>query len=531
MEQMQYKFVTQFFDKNISDDMHYYMETLSEKNYELINSLADFPELSNVDVSFENKRDLVRYYTLYKKGGLFVNTNVLALEIDELYEYDLVLVKDDIFLNDIILSKPGLELFETLYKLLLKNIQNNIRIDYKQIFHITVDSFIKKDLKIKILKGKREKFNRFLTKNTPLPKGSWIYTSQDYSMEGNSLTCMSQDTSGNLKKNIVNILPGIDYYNNNGYIDYNLQMTYGCDNALFVSLKLDENMEDYSYNKRLFMTYKKKVPEKVFKRWKVLNPKYEIEFSLDSDCISFLENINGYISALFKEIPIGMYKADLWRLCKLYINGGVYADVDLVPHINLEYFDKDVSFYSCISAISRNSIFQAFMINYKPKSELIYIMLLSFLLNNPQNFCNGPTFDMFNVLQYNIYEPIQPFRKYTIETLKLEIKIGSSSHNEKRINLFYFPLKDYDIQLKPSGYNDTFEFSVINNILNVKRIDSNEGWGHNHSCELVIKTKEVVYLFDERPGPNTNWATSAVYHEDFKILDSRDMDYFHKGGW
>jgi hypothetical protein len=226
-----------------------------------------------------------------------------------------------------------------------------------------------------------------------------------------------------------------------------------------------------------------------------------------------------------------MYKADLWRLCKLYIHGGVYADVDLVPHINLEYFDKDVSFYSCISAINRNSIFQAFMMNYKPKSELIYIMLLSFLLNNPQNFCNGPTFDMFNVLQYNIHEPIQPFKKYTIETLKLEIKIGSSSHNEKRINLFYFPIKDYDIQIKPSEYKDTFEFSVKNNILNVKRIDSNEGWGHDHSCELIIKTKEVIYLFDERPGPHTNWATSAVYNEDFKILDSRDMDYFHNGGW
>ena len=109
MESMQHKFATQFFDKNISDDMRYCMETLVEKNYELIDSLSDFPDLSDSDISFENKRDLVRYYTLYKKGGLFANTNVLALEIDELYEYDLVLIKDDIFLNDIILSKPGYE--------------------------------------------------------------------------------------------------------------------------------------------------------------------------------------------------------------------------------------------------------------------------------------------------------------------------------------------------------------------------------------------------------------------------------------
>jgi len=525
------QFVTQFFDKNISDDMHYYMETLSEKNYELIDSLSDFPELSDVDISFENKRDLVRYYTLYKKGGLFTNTNVLALEIDELYEYDLVLIKDDIFLNDIILSKPGFEIFEMLYKLLLKNIKNNVRTDYKRIFHNAIHSFINPNLKIKILNVKLGKCNHYLSKNTPFPKGSWIHSSQNYSMEGNRFTVYCKDTTGNFKENIVTVLPGINYSNINGNIDCEPYKIYSDKNPFFVSVSFEETIQDYSYNKKIFMTYKKNVPEKVFKRWKMLNPIYDIEFSLDSDCISFLENMGGYLSTLFKEIPIGMYKADLWRLCKLYINGGVYADVDLVPHINLEYFDKDVSFYSCISAISRNSIFQAFMVNYKPKSELIYIMLLSFLLNNPQNFCNGPTFDMFNVLQYNIHEPIQPFRKYTIETLKLEIKIGSSSHNEKRINLFYFPIKDYDIQIKPSEYKDTFEFSVKNNILNVKRIDSNEGWGHNHSCELIIKTKEVIYLFDERPGPNTNWATSAVYYDDCKILDSRDMDYFHNGGW
>jgi len=53
-----------------------------------------------------------------------------------------------------------------------------------------------------------------------------------------------------------------------------------------------------------------------------------------------------------------MYKADLWRLCKLYIHGGVYADVDLVPYINIDNLDKDITFYSCISD-SNDGIFQA----------------------------------------------------------------------------------------------------------------------------------------------------------------------------
>jgi len=84
-------------------------------------------------------------------------------------------------------------------------------------------------------------------------------------------------------------------------------------------------------NKTIYFTYKKECPNFVFQRWKKLNKDYDINFSLDDDCISFLiEHFNYYIADLFMKIPQGMYKADLWRLCKLYINGGVYADVDLV---------------------------------------------------------------------------------------------------------------------------------------------------------------------------------------------------------
>ena len=526
------KLATQFFEnEEVTDELYYYIESMQQNSYNPLTYSSIFPELTELD--FETKRDLVRYYTLYNKGGLFANTNVMAFNIDSLYDYDLVLIKGEIFQNNIILSKPGCELFKSLYELLLKNIKNDIRTDYKRIFHNMTTSFIENKPNIKILHTSTGELNHYSPNFFSLPKGSWINSSTDYSMEGNILTVDCCNCDGKWIKNHIIIAPGVEYYNENGFMKCSPFTTYLDETEIFFTsvVFIKTTTTEEFLNKKIFMTYKKNVPEKVFKRWKILNPTYEIDFSLDSDCISFLENMNNYLSTLFKEISVGMYKADLWRLCKLYINGGVYADVDLVPHFNLEYLDKDVTFYSCMSAINRNSIFQAFMMNYKQKSGLIYIMLLSFLLNNPQNYSNGPTFDMFNVLQYNIHEPIQPFKKYTIETLKLEIKIGPSSQNEKKINLFYFPLKEYDIQIKHSGYDDMFEFSVKNNILNVKRIDINEGWGHHHSCELIIKSKEVIYLLDERPGPNTNWATSAVYYDDFKILDSRDMDYFHNGGW
>lgn len=520
---IQEKHVTQFHENPLNEK--FYMESMQKNNYELI-TFSEFPNLD-----FETKRDLVRYNTLYTKGGLFADTNVFAFDIDKLYDYDLVIVKDGLFQNSIILAKPGFELFKTLYDLLLKNTQNDIKTDYKRIFHNEITSFIE-NKNVKILHKIQGELNEISKDDFELPTGSWINSSKDYSMKGNILTVDCANCSGNWIRNNIIISPGVEYYNDNGIMKCLPFTSYLDDNEIFftsVVFSEPQELEEYS-TKKLFMTYKKNVPNKVFNRWQILNPEYEIEFSLDAQCIEFLGNINGYLSNLFKEIPVGMYKADLWRLCKLYMNGGAYADVDLVPHLNLDYLDKDVTFYSCMS-IFQHSIFQAFIVNHKPKSGLMYLMILSFLLNKPQNHFNGPTFDMYNVLQYNINEPMQTLKKYPLDSVKLEIKFGASSINEKRMNLLYFPLEDYDIQLKPNPYNDLFEFSVKNNILIIKRLDTDTGWGHEHSCDLIIKSREVIYLFKEITGPNNNFAKSCVYNNDIKILDSRDMEYYHNGGW
>ena len=284
---------------------------------------------------------------------------------------------------------------------------------------------------------------------------------------------------------------------------------------------------------KIYMTYKKSVPSKVFKRWEKLNPNYKIEFSLDNDCINFLrENFNDYVANLFISIPKGMYKADLWRLCKLYMNGGVYADVDLVPHFKLDKLNKDITFYSCLSII-KNSVFQAFMVNFsKPKNPLIFIFLLSFLINNPYTYHIGPTFDMYNCIKYNTGTDIKKNKKYNLNEVKIKINIGSSETNTKNIDLHYFPNTiQYTIRLHQHPYNDTFEFNILNNILTVKRKDEEIGWGYEHSIDICIESKESILLFQEYTGPNNNWVQSHVDYKGKKLLDSRDQEYYINKGW
>mgnify|MGYP006075288787 CR=1 FL=1 len=287
-------------------------------------------------------------------------------------------------------------------------------------------------------------------------------------------------------------------------------------------------------NKTIYMTYKKNIPAKVKDRWINTNKDYKIDFSLDKDCISFLkEHFNDYIADLFKNIHKGMYKADLWRLCKLYINSGVYADVDLVPYLNIVKLDKNITFYSCISK-NNDGIFQAFMVNFsKPKNPLLLVFLLSFLINNPYTYANGPTYDMYNCIKYMLnVETILPEKKYEIDSVKLKIRIGSSKSRDKIINLYYFPDDiQYTINLHNNRHKDMFNFEIKNNYLIIKRLDENNGWGYNHFIDICFPAKTSFLFFKENAGPNGNWVTSYVTHNNTKILDSRDMDYYTNHGW
>jgi hypothetical protein len=286
-------------------------------------------------------------------------------------------------------------------------------------------------------------------------------------------------------------------------------------------------------NKTIYMTYYKNIPPMVSKNWLKLNKTYKIDFSLDKQCIEFLEsNFNKNISDIFKIIKKGMYKADLWRLCKLYINSGVYADVDLAPYLRIDQLDKDIEFYSCLS-VNEGSIFQAFMVNFsKPKNPLILIFLLSFLINKPIVQHDGPTFDMYKCLHYMISDKkIKSGKRYNLNEVKIQISIGNSKENCKDINLYYFPTDiNYTIRLCDNPYSDVFDFDIKNNILSIKRTDSNTGWSYGHFIDICFPHKTSILLFTEC-GPDSQNPVHFVTHNNKKILDSRYIQYVENGGW
>ena len=83
--------------------------------------------------------------------------------------------------------------------------------------------------------------------------------------------------------------------------------------------------------RRIMQTYKNidKVPNFVIKNIKKDNPDWEYIFMDDTQAVSFLEKeFPIEVSQKFNSFSCGAHKADLFRLCWLYINGGVYVDID-----------------------------------------------------------------------------------------------------------------------------------------------------------------------------------------------------------
>lgn len=273
------------------------------------------------------------------------------------------------------------------------------------------------------------------------------------------------------------------------------------------------------------MTYKNTPPAIVFERWKELNPDYMIDFSMDHDCISFLrKEFNEDIANLFINIKEGMYKADLWRLCKLYINGGVYCDVDLVPYVSIDkMIETGYDFYSCMAS-NKESIFQALIIT-KPYNPLLLQFIMSFIIFKPYIQFNGPTYDMYrNIMLLNNNIKLESEKVIEINNVMIPINMGTHNENIKIIKTPFNIPTNSKLIIKEHNFCDTFNILFVDNNIIVQRTDSNSGWGYNHTMYIVIPYEQSIFLFTEKIDTD-DWKDAYIMYNGIKILDCRDKIY------
>lgn len=97
------------------------------------------------------------------------------------------------------------------------------------------------------------------------------------------------------------------------------------------------------YQTHKSMEYIKSKPEiyKAVQSWQIYND-YNYMFFTDLECEEFIKtNFDRDVLLAYNKCPIAVMKADLWRYCIIYKNGGIYADTDTVCKINPTFLIKN----------------------------------------------------------------------------------------------------------------------------------------------------------------------------------------------
>jgi mannosyltransferase OCH1-like enzyme len=119
--------------------------------------------------------------------------------------------------------------------------------------------------------------------------------------------------------------------------------------------------------------YTKNLPPKMNARrekFKQLNPEFTFHVYDDNDCAEFIKkHFTIHVLNAYNSLIPGAYKADLWRYCVLFVNGGIYMDVKLstINGFKLIYLTTKEHF-----VIDRppNTIYNALLV-CKPRNKLL----------------------------------------------------------------------------------------------------------------------------------------------------------------
>ena len=210
--------------------------------------------------------------------------------------------------------------------------------------------------------------------------------------------------------------------------------------------------------KKIYLTYfaKDKIPNKVWRNLKLYGKGYEINFFSDNDCVDYLKiNFGRKFSNKFKKLKHGAHKADFFRYCILYKEGGIYFDIDLEPKVNFsEIFDHESEklFYTVITGkaiLKKNKnkkiskikkifrrlknksdfeIFQALIATY-PNNPIFKKLIKDFwIMNSPHKNHNITTIKFYYRLQDMIKEKLNEGIFFTKDKIKV---ILFSEQNKK----------------------------------------------------------------------------------------------------
>ena len=120
--------------------------------------------------------------------------------------------------------------------------------------------------------------------------------------------------------------------------------------------------------------YTKDLPEKMRERVNLLksqNLNFNHYLFDDNDCREFIKtHFKQDVLHAYDSLIPGAYKTDLWRLCVLFINGGIYLDIKYAPLNGFRFINLCESEHLVLDADGAG-IYNALMV-CKPENQLLF---------------------------------------------------------------------------------------------------------------------------------------------------------------
>ena len=168
----------------------------------------------------------------------------------------------------------------------------------------------------------------------------------------------------------------------------------------------------------IHITYKTKesIPPIVVTRLQEMNPEFKIHLYGNAECEAFLETYWGQEYAeLFRFIPHGPIKSDLWRACILYTYGGVYLDLDVQlqkPLLNVIQSNIDFATSGSWNAYCVNPIIMV----SRPRSHILKECAQLMLANNMKKYTYW-NYSICPILYQVLYSEIGSCFKHNVENI------------------------------------------------------------------------------------------------------------------
>ena len=359
----------------------------------------------------------------------------------------------------------------------------------------------------------------------------------------------------------ASINDNIDYFERKKFIDNN-------------------NEEGKILNKYNFIS---NIPLNIFQSWGTLdlplhmknnvdklqqdNPEFKYYLYDDNMCRAFImEYFNNEIVYTFDKLKPGAFKSDLWRLCILYIYGGIYLDIKFVCNngfkllylTNKPYYVRDRytrtqrieiienNSYFCKESLNNQGIYNALLVSF-PKNDLflklIYDIVENVKLNiyntncleitGPHIFCNK-FLDISNLELFFAYDGLS-IKKNSTQILRIYEEYRQEQYKYQKTKHYHVLWHERDIYnyptlvyIKSYKYETRQTIMINNNYVTLYRSNPSI---IEYNNEILINFRWINYNYNEDgnkkilPHQWISLNSRTLLDTSFNINNEKNLEY------